>query len=98
MSAKPFPFLPVVLALFCTMSGCRGSKPLPEQGTYAEALYKQRCGSCHRPYAPASLTAAMWQVQVETMRSKMAQAGQPPLSKAEIVTILNYLQRNAGQH
>jgi DNA repair protein RadC len=40
----------------------------------------------------------MWQVQLEAMRQKIAQAGQPPLSNAELATILDYLRRNAGTH
>jgi len=78
-------------------SSCQKRQPLPEQGTYAQQLYVERCGVCHRPYSPASMTAAMWQVQVEAMRSKIAQAGQPPLSPEQHLAILDYLRRNAGK-
>jgi hypothetical protein len=86
--------LPLALISF---SGCQKRQPLPEQGTYAQQLYVERCGTCHRPYSPASMTAAMWEVQVETMRSKIAQAGQPLLSPQQHITILDYLKRNAGK-
>jgi hypothetical protein len=43
------------------------------------------------------MTAAMWEVQVEVMRAKIAQAGQPPLSGQQDLTILDYLKRNAGK-
>jgi hypothetical protein len=43
------------------------------------------------------MTAAMWEVQVETMRAKIAQAGQPPLSPEQLLTILDYLKRNSGR-
>src|SRR6516162_9381615 len=76
---------------------CQKSKPLPEQGTYAQQLYVERCGGCHRPYSPASMTAAMWEAQVEAMRVKIAQAGQPPLSPQQHLAILAYLKRNAGK-
>src|SRR5215472_11282835 len=56
-------------------AGCQKPQPLPEQGTYAQRLYVERCGGCHRPYSPASMTAAMWEVQVEAMRAKILQAG-----------------------
>ncbi|HKV55331.1 MAG TPA: hypothetical protein VJN94_11905 [Candidatus Binataceae bacterium] len=77
---------------------CRAAKPLPEQGSYAEQLYTERCGGCHRAYNPSSMTASMWQTQVEAMQIKIAQAGQPPLSSEERVAIVNYLERNAGTH
>lgn len=75
-------------------AGC--SHPLPEAGSAAERLYLERCGSCHRPYQPRSLTAAMWQAQLVAMRQKIAAAGQPPLTPAQDHEILEYLQRNAG--
>ena len=82
---------------FLLSAGCHKRQPLPEPGTYAQQLYIERCGACHRPYNPASMTAGMWQVQVEAMRSKIAQAGQPPLSPEQHLTILDYLKRNAGK-
>ena len=78
------------------LAGCHKPRPLPEQGSYAQQLYVERCGVCHRAYNPSSMTAAMWDAQVELMRVKMAQAGQPPLSPEQDVTILDYLRRNAG--
>ncbi len=44
----------------------------------------------------ASMTAAMWQMQVPMMEQKMRQAGLPELSGDERTTILDYLARNAG--
>jgi hypothetical protein len=79
------------------LAGCQKPKPLPEYGTYAQQLYVERCGACHRPYSPASLTAAMWELQVEAMRLKIVQAGQPLLTPEQHLTILDYLKRNAGR-
>jgi Dihaem cytochrome c len=81
----------------CLLTDCQKSKPLPEQGTYSQQLYVERCGACHRPYSPASMTAAMWEMQIEAMRLKIAQAGQPPLTPEQHLTILDYLKRNAGR-
>jgi len=75
--------------------GC-ARKPLPEVGSSAEQLYAGRCGSCHRPYLPSTMTSAMWAEQVEAMQLKMAQAGVAPLSDSERHEILDYLERNAG--
>jgi len=85
-----------VAALLIAAAGC-APKPLPEHGCEAERLYATRCGGCHRPFLPTSMTAAMWSEQVDAMRVKMAQAGVAPLSAAEQRQILDYLQRNAGQ-
>jgi hypothetical protein len=87
--------LSIALALMVVSSGCQ-PKPLPEQGNSAELLYVNRCGGCHRPYLPSTMTAAMWSEQIVAMRLKIAQAGQPPMSNFEERQILDYLQRNAG--
>lgn len=85
----------VAIGLFVGLAGCR-TAPLPEQGSAAEHLYAQRCGSCHKLYAPSSMTAAMWAIQVDAMQPKIAQAGLPPLSAGESRAITEYLERNAG--
>ena len=77
------------------LAGCQ--HPLPEQDTQAGQLYAQKCGECHAPYNPHAMTAAMWEVQVPKMEEKIRQAGLPPLEAAQKQTILDYLQRNAGQ-
>jgi len=75
-------------------TGC--ARPLPEQGTHAERLYAERCGGCHRPYHPHSMTFAMWQLQMAAMQPKIAAAGAAPLTLDQRQEILGYLQRNAG--
>jgi mono/diheme cytochrome c family protein len=75
-------------------AGC--NQPLPEDHTEAAQLYASRCGQCHRAYAPGSLPAAMWEVQVQMMDAKMRQLNVPPLTDQERQTILSYLARNAA--
>jgi diheme cytochrome c len=65
------------LVLIFALGGC--AKPLPELGSASEQLYTAKCGSCHSAYNPHSLTAPMWQVQMEAMQVKIAAAGQQPL-------------------
>ena len=43
------------------------------------------------------MTAAMWEIQVPKMEDKIRQAGLPALEPAQKQTILDYLDRNAGQ-
>jgi hypothetical protein len=82
-------------AIALVVAAC--ARPLPEAGSSSAQLYVARCGSCHRAYNPASMTSAMWQMQVKAMDVKMAQAGQPPLTLEQRAAILDYLERNAGK-
>jgi hypothetical protein len=75
--------------------GC--SHPLPDANSPAAQLYADRCGGCHRPYDPRSLTSAMWRLQVEAMRPKMAQAGIPLSDADSSSAILAYLQQNSAK-
>jgi hypothetical protein len=84
-----------VFAAAFLVGGCQ--KPLPELGTPVEQLYATRCGSCHRPFNPTTMTSAMWQMQLVVMQGKMAAAGQPPLAPEQQRALLDYLQRNAGK-
>jgi mono/diheme cytochrome c family protein len=83
-----------IILILLAAAGC--DRPLPEQNTAAAQLYAHRCGQCHRAYAPGSLSAAMWQVQVQMMEAKMHQYRVPPLNDRERDTILSYLTRNAA--
>ena len=82
-----------LILMVLAVAGC--DRPLPEQNTAAARLYASRCGQCHHAYAPGSLSAAMWQVQVQMMEAKMLQYRVPPLTYQERDTILSYLTRNA---
>ena len=84
--------------LFVTLFASACDRPLPEANSAAAQLYATRCGQCHHAYAPASLTAAMWGIQVEMMEAKMHQNRLPPLTDQERDTILSYLTRNAEHH
>lgn len=76
------------------LAGCQTK--IPEEDTYAGQLYVRRCGNCHQPYQPQSMTAAMWEIEIPKMEQKIAQAGLSPLTPEQKETILDYLRRNAG--
>lgn len=78
------------------LAGCAHRAALPETGSPDAALYQSRCGQCHTPYNPHTMTSAMWAVQVDAMQAKMRQLGVPPLTDEQRKTILDYLTRNAG--
>ncbi|HYB89678.1 MAG TPA: hypothetical protein VEC38_01400 [Candidatus Binataceae bacterium] len=77
------------------IGGCH-RRELPEAQTDAARLYAARCDNCHAVYNPHTLTAAMWQTQVDVMEVKIRAAGLAPLSADERRVILDYLTRNAG--
>jgi hypothetical protein len=82
-------------AVALAAGGC--ARALPEEGSADAALYVQRCGSCHAVQHPKTLTAAMWQVQVDRMDSKFRGARMKPPEGEERARILEYLKRNAGR-
>lgn len=84
----------LAVAILGGTCGCHRAA-LPESGSYAERLYAERCGGCHAAYNPRSMTAAMWEVQVQAMEHRIALTGRP-LSADERRTIIDYLTRNAG--
>lgn len=86
----------VVLGLLGLAGAAGCARPLPEEGSPQARLYAERCGSCHRPYAPGSLGPAMWKFQLGRMDEKFRVAGQRPPSQAERSEILDYLTRHAG--
>jgi hypothetical protein len=84
----------VGVAILAMSSGC--TRPLPEEGSPAERLYVEKCGTyCHRPYQPASMKMKMWETMVARMEIEMIRRGMP-FSGRDRATILDYLSRNAG--
>jgi hypothetical protein len=80
----------VVLA---SMAACNAK--LPEPDSPGAKLYAERCDTCHRIYAPGSLTFEMWKFQVERMQGDMVRHGLPPLTAQERDIVLDYLKRHS---
>jgi hypothetical protein len=86
----------VVLGFLAIVVGC--TRALPDADSPGAQLYQARCGSgttCHALYAPRSLTAAMWEVQVKRMREPMSRRGGSPLTESEQELLLGYLRAHA---
>lgn len=75
-------------------AGCGPSLPDPESP--GARVLAARCGGCHRVYAPGSMTAEMWRVQMERMRALFAERGIPWLSPADEQAVRDYLTAHAG--
>jgi len=84
-----------VLALGAALAaGCAPALPDPESP--GAELYRDRCGGCHRLYAPSTLTAAMWEMQIDRMQGEMTRRGARPLDTLERDTVLRYLQAHGS--
>ena len=82
------------LATVLSLTGCNAT--LPEPDSEGAQLYRNRCDTCHRIYAPGILKFEMWKFQVERMQGEMVRRGLPPLTPAERGVLLEYLQRHSG--
>lgn len=78
-----------LLALAC-------APELPDPDSPGAAVYRRRCGGCHVAYAPGTMTAAMWDVQLDRMRRLFAQRGLAWLSPEEERLLRTYLAAHAG--
>ena len=83
----------VVLGSLAAVVGC--THGLPDADSPGAQLYAARCGTCHALHEPGSLTAAMWDVQVERMRETMRRRGARPLTLDEETLLLGYLHAHA---
>ena len=83
------------LLIVMLISGCDASLPEPESS--AAHLYRQRCATCHRLYAPQLLTAEMWAYMIPRMEQEMFRHRIPPLKSDEKQIILEYLQKHANK-
>lgn len=83
----------VVLGSFAIVAGC--ARALPDAESPGAQLYQARCGTCHPLHEPRTLTAAMWEVQVNRMRETMRRRGVRPLSDEEQGVLLGYLRAHA---
>jgi hypothetical protein len=85
---------PLGALLLSLVVGCAPSLPEPE--SRGAQVLSERCGGCHRVYAPSLMTAEMWRYQVDRMRELFATQGVPWLSPADERTLLDYLTTHAG--
>ncbi|MGH7896117.1 MAG: hypothetical protein ACREQL_15705 [Candidatus Binatia bacterium] len=69
---------------------------LPDPESPGAQAYARRCGECHRPYAPGSLTWPMWEYQLGRMKTLFSQLRRPWLGAEEEELVAGYLQRHAG--
>jgi hypothetical protein len=69
---------------------------LPDPDSPGAKAFATHCGSCHRAYAPSSMTWPMWEYQLGRMRMLFAQLRRPWLGPEEERLVIDYLQRHAG--
>lgn len=87
--------LPLGVAAFLLPLLAACSAPLPDPESAGARLYQSRCSGCHALYAPGSLTAAMWKVQVDRMQGEVLRRSGGPLTDEERAVMLSYLEAHA---
>jgi mono/diheme cytochrome c family protein len=71
------------------VAGCAGRQTSGAPGA-PDALYRQRCSGCHRPYEPASRTRAQWAAAMDRM------APRAHLSPEQEGTLRHWLEAHAS--
>jgi mono/diheme cytochrome c family protein len=89
MSRVAFALLALLPLAACTPS-------LPDPKSAGGEVYAVRCGGCHTAYAPGTLTAAMWDVQIDRMQRLMQSRGVNPLTEQERFLITSYLKAHSA--
>jgi len=84
----------VVVPILTALAACSPSLPDPQSA--GAQIYQVRCAGCHQLYAPGSMTAAMWEVQVGRMQEEMLRRAVNPLTEQEQYLVLSYLKANAA--
>jgi Dihaem cytochrome c len=74
--------------------GCGPS--IPEPDSPGAVVMRERCGGCHRVYAPQTMTLPMWTFQLARMRELYARQGIPWLTPSQEQALTAYLQKYAG--
>jgi hypothetical protein len=78
---------------------CLGCNPrLPDADSPGARLYAERCGGCHRLYAPGLMTEEMWRITVKRMQGELVRRGLPPLDREEETVLLDYLRAHSYAH
>ncbi len=72
------------------------SPKLPDPQSAGAQIYQVRCSGCHQLYAPGSMTAAMWEVQIARMQEEMLRRAVNPLTEQERYLVLSYLRAHAA--
>ena len=84
-----------LVALVAALAGGCGPS-VPDPDSRGAVVLRERCEGCHRLYAPGSMTAEMWNVQVERMREQFERRGLPWLTAEEEGALRDYLGTHAG--
>ena len=84
------------LAALAVMMAAGCEPALPDPDSRGATVLRERCGGCHRVYAPGTMTAEMWGVQVEKMRDQFSRRGMPWLTTEEEGALRTYLTAHAG--
>jgi cytochrome c2 len=80
----------------CSEAPTPMSMMYPEADSPAAKMLLARCGHCHVAPHPNERNVGEWPAIMQRMQARMRSRGYPPLDKAELALLLNYLQRHTG--
>jgi hypothetical protein len=83
----------LAVAVALAAAGCGPSFPAPDSP--GARVLQERCAGCHRVSAPGTMTAAMWDYQIDRMRPLYASKGMPWLTPDEERALRDYVHRYA---
>ena len=84
----------LLLVVVAFLAAC--SRSLPDPDSAGARTYRLRCEPCHRLHDPGSLTAAMWEMQLDRKQPMLVRSGLSPLTGRERQLILSYLQAHSS--
>ena len=87
----------VMLVSACSDNTAVQGIDFPEAESAPAQLMQAKCGSCHAAPHPRIHTADLWPAVVYRMQLRMRTKAGYPMTDAEIVSIIDYLQRHAGE-
>ena len=82
------------LVVLAFAAGCGADLPDPQSP--GAVVMRDRCGGCHRPFAPGTMTIDMWKMQLGRMHELYVQRRIPWLSGEEERALMEYLAAHAG--
>jgi len=83
-------------ALVCLLLLAACETPIPDPQSAGAQVYQVRCSGCHRVYDPGTMTAAMWEIQLQRMQEEMLRRAVNPLTEQEHHLVMSYLKAHSS--
>ena len=90
----------IITLMTLTLSACGGPQQggeikYPDSSSPGAKLLQSKCSVCHGRPLPSAHTANVWPSVLYRMQTRMTTKGYQPLTKEEMIVLLDYMQRHA---